>query len=83
MWNLLVLISVLLLNQNLQLHHVSLMDQAVRSRNTKKRKGKEKGKKKDNTSQQRKSNSEINYLEQYLEGLLKGNLANRTKVKKC
>lgn len=41
MRNLLVFISVLLLNQDLQLHHASLMDQAVRRRNTEKRKGEE------------------------------------------
>ena len=39
--NLLVFVSVLLLNQDLELHHASLMDQAVRSRNTEKRRRKE------------------------------------------
>ncbi|KAF2981543.1 hypothetical protein EK904_001005, partial [Melospiza melodia maxima] len=37
--NLLVFISVRLLNQDLQLHHAPLMDQAVRSRNPEGRKG--------------------------------------------
>lgn len=39
MRNLLVFISVGLLNQDLQLHHATLMDQAVRSRNPERRKG--------------------------------------------
>lgn len=39
--NLLIFISVLLLDQDLQLHHAPLMDQAVRSRNAEKREGKE------------------------------------------
>lgn len=72
--NLLVFTSVLLLHQDLQLHYATLMDQAVRSRNTEKRKNTDKP-----PGQQQKQLSGTKYTKSFLKDCVTKN----TKVYDC
>lgn len=75
--NLLVFISVLLLHQDLQLHYAALMDQAVRSRNTEKRKNKDKPPRQ---QRQQKQLSRTKYLKSFPRDC---NVTKHTKLYDC